>query len=155
MNANSYANAIRNAKTFFDKSTSALEEADSGFTPKPGMYSAAQQVAHSAHTVDWFVTGAFGGGFDMDFAGHDAMVRKVTSLKEARAWMDRSVEKAVREFGSRSQEDLAKPLPQDGIMGGMPIGSCAFGIAEHTAHHRGSLATYTRLLGKTPPMPYM
>ena len=29
------------------------------------------------------------------------------------------------------------------------------GIVEHTAHHRGSLSTYTRLCGKVPPMPYM
>jgi uncharacterized damage-inducible protein DinB len=25
---------------------------------------------------------------------------------------------------------------------------------EHTAHHRGALTVYSRLLGKVPPMPY-
>ncbi len=27
--------------------------------------------------------------------------------------------------------------------------------SSHTAHHRGALAVYARLLGKVPAMPYM
>jgi hypothetical protein len=27
-------------------------------------------------------------------------------------------------------------------------------MVEHTAHHRGALTAYSRLLGKVPPMPY-
>ncbi len=155
MKLESYVNGLRNAKNFFDKSTSCLEEADSGFAPKPGMYTVAQHVAHAALTVDWFVEGAFGGkGFDMDFAGQDARVRKITSLKEARAWMDHAMENAVKVMGSKTEADLLKPLPE-GIMGGMPVGSIMPGIAEHTSHHRGALSVYSRLLGKVPPMPYM
>ncbi len=155
MEQNSCVTGLRNIKSFFDKSTSALVEADSGFAPHPDMYSAAQQVAHAAHTVDWFVDAAFGGkGFDMDFEAQDKKVRAVNSLKEAHAWMDRAIERAVKEFGSRSTEQLMQPLPP-GIMGGAPILACIQGIADHTAHHRGALAVYTRLVGKVPPMPYM
>jgi hypothetical protein len=39
-------------------------------------------------------------------------------------------------------------------MGGAPRASIIDGLTDHTAHHRGSLAVYARLRGKTPPMPY-
>ena len=44
---------------FFNRSTRNLQEAQSGFTPAPGMMTAAQQIAHAAQTIDWFVDGAF------------------------------------------------------------------------------------------------
>ena len=39
-------------------------------------------------------------------------------------------------------------------MGGQPIGDIVWSIVEHTAHHRGALTVYSRLLGKVPIMPY-
>jgi uncharacterized damage-inducible protein DinB len=154
MRLESYVNGLANAKKFFDRSTSCFEEADSGFAPKPEMFTVAQHVAHAAQTVDWFMEGAFGGkGFETDFARLEADVRKISSLKQARAWMDRAIENAVKIVGSKSEADLQKSLPP-GIMGGMPVGSIVPGIAEHTGHHRGALTVYARLLGKTPPMPY-
>jgi hypothetical protein len=78
-------------KEYFDRSTRVLEEADSGFAPREGMYTAAQLVAHVAQTVDWFVQGAFApGGFEMDFERLDKEVRGVTSLASALAWMERA-----------------------------------------------------------------
>jgi uncharacterized damage-inducible protein DinB len=156
MKLDSYVNGLRKMKAFFDKSTSLLEEGDSGFSPKPGMYTVANHVAHAAQTVDWFVNGAFGGkGFDMDFAGRDVKVRSVASLREARAWMDRAVENAVKMVGAKTLAELEEPFPRDEIMAGMAKGSIVQGIAEHTAHHRGALTVYARLLGKVPPMPYV
>ena len=49
-------------KEFFDRSTRVLEEKDSGFAPKEGMYTVSQLVAHVAQTVDWFFQGAFAAG---------------------------------------------------------------------------------------------
>jgi uncharacterized damage-inducible protein DinB len=40
-------------------------------------------------------------------------------------------------------------------MGGEPISSIVGAISDHTAHHRGALTVYSRLLGKTPLMPYV
>ena len=40
-------------------------------------------------------------------------------------------------------------------MGGLPRSAIFGAITDHTAHHRGALTVYARLLGKTPPMPYM
>lgn len=146
---------IENTKQFFDRSTSALEEKDSSFAPKPDMFNVAQQVAHAAQTIDWFVDGAFGGkGFNEDFAAMETEVRRVSSLKAAREWWDRACSRAMREFGSRSMEELMKPLPP-GIMEGMPVMACVQAMADHSAHHRGALTVYARLLGKVSPMPYM
>ena len=40
-------------------------------------------------------------------------------------------------------------------MGGQPRLAIFGALTDHTAHHRGALSVYTRLLGKVPPMPYM
>ena len=53
-----FANQIRASKKFFERSTRVLDEADSEFRPKEGMMTVAQQVAHTAQTLDWFIEGA-------------------------------------------------------------------------------------------------
>ncbi|NJL28826.1 MAG: hypothetical protein HC897_13505 [Thermoanaerobaculia bacterium] len=40
-------------------------------------------------------------------------------------------------------------------MGGKPRAAIIGAIVDHTAHHRGTLTVYSRLLGYVPPMPYM
>jgi len=40
------------------------------------------------------------------------------------------------------------------IMKGAPKMSIVYALADHTAHHRGALSVYARLLGKKPQMPY-
>ncbi len=57
-------------------------------------------------------------------------------------------------FSGKSAADLEQPLPQGPIMGGAPRSAVVGAISDHTAHHRGALAVYARLLGKTPKMPY-
>ena len=53
----SLINQLKTSKVFLDKSTEALTEEDSGITPVEGMMTAAQQMAHIAQTVDWFIDG--------------------------------------------------------------------------------------------------
>ena len=143
-------------KEYFDRSTRVLEEADSGFAPREGMYTAAQLVAHVAQTVDWFVQGAHApGGFDLDFERMDKEVRGVTSLAAARAWMERACAAAKVSIESKSEAAWSELLPPGPIMGGQPKSSVVGALMDHTAHHRGALSVYSRLLGKTPPMPYM
>jgi uncharacterized damage-inducible protein DinB len=155
MNGAAVAASLRNVKAFFDRTTSCFGEGDSAFAPRPETFTVAHHVAHVAATVDWFLEGAFRPeGFDMDFAAQEAAVRKVTSLAEARRWWDRSMERALSTLAAKSEAELARPLPKDGIMGGAPVHSIVPGIADHTAHHRGALTVYARLLGKVPPMPY-
>ena len=156
MDGNLCAQQLTSAKDYFDRSTRALTEDDSTFAAADGAFTASQQVAHVAQTVDWFLEGAFRPeGFNMDFEALDDEVRKVDSLAAAREWLDRSFAAAIDKLSSHSPEELAEPLPEGPIMGGAPRFAIVGGIQDHTAHHRGALTVYARLRGHTPPMPYM
>lgn len=147
--------ALESQKKMFLKSTSVLKEADSGFTPQDGLFTVAQHVAHVAYSIDWFVEGAFErpDGPDPDFEAFDAKARAVTSLDEARTWLDRAVAHAIEVISSRSDAELDEPFTGE-ILGGIPKRSLVELNGDHMAHHRGALTVYTRMLGKEPPMPY-
>jgi len=150
-----FANQLLASKDFFDRATRVLDEADSGFRPREGMMTVAQQVAHAAQTLDWFIEGASRPeGFDLDFASHAAALQRVTSLAAARQALDTAYANAVQFLRSHSPEDLAQPLPAGPVMGGQAITEIVWAMVEHTAHHRGALTVYSRQLGKVPPMPY-
>jgi uncharacterized damage-inducible protein DinB len=150
-----FAAQLLASQDFFNRSTRVLEEADSQFCPHEGMMTVAQQVAHAAQTLDWFIEGAARPeGFDLDFAAHAKALAGVTSLTAAREWMDKAYAKAVQFLRAQGPEGLARPLPAGPVMGGQPIGDIVWAMVEHTAHHRGALTVYSRLLGKTPVMPY-
>ena len=144
------------AQEFFDRSTASLTEEDSGFAPAEGLFTVAQQVAHAAHTVDWFLAGAFDpNGFDMGFEDHDRQIRKTKSLAEARAWFRRAIDNGRALARNKSEAEWSALIVDGVVMGGMPRTTVMGGITDHTAHHRGALTIYARLLGKTPPNPYM
>jgi uncharacterized damage-inducible protein DinB len=142
------------SKQFFNRSTSVLDESDSQFRPQAGMMTVAQQVAHTAQTLDWFIEGVSRPeGFDLDFEKIAKTLEAVTSLTAARQALEKAYENAVRFIRSRSPEDLAKPLSGP-IMGGQPTSDIVWAMIDHTAHHRGALTVYARALGKVSPMPY-
>ncbi len=156
MDAQACAQQLASTKEWFDRSTRVLTEDDSGFAPSEGTFTTAQQVAHVAQTVDWFLDGAFRPeGFSMDFETLDAEVRKVESLTAAREWLDRSFAAATEKLSSCSPEQLAEPLPPGPVMGDMPRFAIIGAIGDHTAHHRGVLTVYSRMQGHEPAMPYM
>jgi uncharacterized damage-inducible protein DinB len=151
-----FASQLLASQDFFNRSTRVLEEADSQFTPHEGMMTVAQQVAHAAQTLDWFIQGASRPeGFDLDFATHAKEVAAVTSLAAARDWLNKSYANVVQFLRSKSPAELGRPLPLGPVMGGQPISEIVWAMVEHTAHHRGALTVYSRALGKVPPMPYM
>ena len=150
-----FAGQLLASRKFFERSTRVLVEADSGFRPQEGMMTVAQQVAHAAQTLDWFIQGASRPeGFDLDFEKHAKALGSVTSLTAARQALESAYANAVRFLRSKTAEDLARSLPAGPVMGGMPVTDIVWGIVEHTAHHRGALTVYSRQLGKVPPMPY-
>lgn len=150
-----FANQLLASKDFFDRSTRVLDEADSTFRPREGMMTVAQQVAHAAQTLDWFIEGASRPqGFDLDFEKHAKTLESVTSLTAARQMLETAYANAIHFLRACSPEDLAHPLPPGPVMGGQPISDIVWAMVEHTAHHRGALTVYSRQLGKVPPMPY-
>ena len=150
-----YAAPVKQALLYLSRTCSVFKEEDSGYAPTPGQFTVAQHVAHVAQTIDWFVEGAFRPeGFDTDFAVHQAQIRDVHSLTEAMAWLARAVDNAAAVIEGKTAAEMAAPIAEGPVMGGMPRAAIVGGIAEHTAHHRGALAVYARLLGHAPPMPY-
>jgi len=142
-------------RTFFLRSTACFRPQDAGFAPAPGMFSVAGQIAHAAVTVDWFVAGAFRPeGFDMDFAAHEREARACTALQPALDRFTASYAAAITRFASCTLADLQQPIAAGPIMGGAPRLAIVEALADHTAHHRGALTVYARLLGLAPAMPY-
>jgi uncharacterized damage-inducible protein DinB len=150
-----FARQLQDSKAFFDRSTKVLTEADSGFRPAEGMMTVAQQVAHAAQTLDWFVEGVTRSeGFDLDFEKIGRALEGVTSLSESRQMLDAAYDRAIKFVLSLGAEGLAASMPPGPIMGGQPAGDVVWSMIEHTAHHRGALTVYSRLLGRVPLMPY-
>ena len=153
--SNTIANQLLASQEFFDRSTRVLEETDSGFRPQESMMTVAQQVAHTAQTLDWFIEGASRPeGFDLDFEKLSKALNAVNSLSAARQMLASAYSRAVQFVRSASPEDLARPLPAGPVMGGQPVSDIVWAMVEHTAHHRGALTVYSRMLGEVPPMPY-
>ena len=155
MATNHYALPIMQALEFLSRTCSVFEEENSEYAPTPGQFSVAQHVAHVAQTIDWFMEGGFRDeGFDLDFATHQVKVREAKSLEAAFTWLANSVDNAANILETKNQADMMAPIAAGPVMGGEPRAAVIAAIAEHTAHHRGSLAVYARMLGYAPPMPY-
>lgn len=142
---------------FFNRSTSVLDEDDSTFVPAPGALSTAAQVAHVAITIDWFFDAAYTPkGWDMDFEAHMKEATSYNSLGAARERLARSFDRARETVEALSQEEFSANFPPDDpLFPGMPKACIVDAIADHTAHHRGALTIYSRLVGKVPKIPYM
>ena len=149
-------NELQTIREFFERSSNCFSEEDSNFAPCEGTLTVTQQVAHAAQSIDWFVEGMCSEeGFDMDFENHWNEVLPLKSLTNARQWFTKAIDQAISRFENMTEEELSSPLPDGPVMGGKPKYSVISGISDHTAHHRGALTVYARLLGKQPQMPYM
>ena len=155
MAGNAFATPVKQALSFFSRTCSVFKEEDSNYAPTPAQFTVAQHVAHVAQTIDWFIEGGFRAeGFDLDFAAHQVKIREVRSLQEALAMLVRAVDHAAEVLTSKTPEEMMEPIADGPVMAGEPRAAIVAAIVEHTAHHRGALAVYARLLGYEPPMPY-
>jgi uncharacterized damage-inducible protein DinB len=145
---------LLSSQEFFERSARVLCEEHSGFAPSVGLYTVAQHVAHVAAVIDWFVDGTFSvSGFSMDHDGIERSVRAVVSLTEARSKVATAYERARREFAAQPLAALEEEFPEGSLMRGAKWIAIP-AMMEHTAHHRGALTVYSRLLGLAPKMPY-
>lgn len=148
------AETLGSAHRFFRRSTSVLSEEHADFAPRDGMLTAKEQVAHVAHSLDWFLDALENGAYDMEFERHMKEIRDVATLEAAFAWVDRAFDRVAKYLANSTAESLAEMQPENPIMNG-PKGSVFAALVEHTAHHRGALTVYSRLQGLVPPMPYL
>jgi uncharacterized damage-inducible protein DinB len=140
---------------FFENTVSNLTEDDSTFAPTPEMMTTAQQVAHTGLTVDWFREGAFDGEWDMDFEAGAKKVAVHTSLAAALELLRAAFGRLRARTEASNEEELGANMPDNPILGTQPRYHVFEALVDHTAHHRGTLAVYTRLRGRVPPMPYI
>ena len=145
---------LETARKLFRTTTSVFDEADAGFAPQQDLYTVAGHIAHAADAIEWFVEGAFGDGWDLDFGASIARARAVATVGEAREWLDRAFTRAIGAVAGLTDEELAQPIADPTIMGNAPKQAVVHALIDHTAHHRGALAVYARLAGKAPPMLY-
>ena len=141
-------------KTFLLNTINCLSEEDSGFRPKEKMYTVAQHIGHAAETIDWFMEGAFGKGFDMNFDNYEAkMKEKYNSFDDSVKLLNEATARGIEAIKNASDAELMAPLTGE-IMKGAPKLAVVGAITDHTAHHRGAVSVYARLLDRTPMMPY-
>jgi uncharacterized damage-inducible protein DinB len=130
-----------------------LEEHET-FKPTDEMMTVAQQINHIAHTVVWFREGAFGKGFDLDFEKIEALNRQKISLDEAMLFLEKVYDDYIAFLGGLDEAALSAPMAENPIFGTLPRFVTLFAQNDHTAHHRGALSVYLRLLDITPTMIY-
>lgn len=140
---------------FFEKTIEVLDEGDSGFRPTPEMMTVAQQVAHTGWTADWFREGAWGEGWNLDFAGEAGRLAAVSSLEASKKELRDAFGRLRAQIEKLDSAALAAKMPDNPIFHEVPYYHVIEGLVDHTGHHRGALAVYARLCGKQPLMPYM
>ncbi len=144
---------LKMQEKFFLNTIDCLTEEDSDFKPQDEMYTVAQHISHTAETYDWFIEGAFGNGFDMNFDNYEERMKKYASLKAGIEQLKTAVANSIEKIQSYSEKKLMMPIA-GAIMNGAPKIIIISALGDHTAHHRGALSVYARLLGKKPQMPY-
>jgi len=128
---------------------------EGGYCPAAGMMTAAQQVQHLALTVRWFAEGAFGGGFDTDFEKLEAGNPPGITWAEAMHNINTAYDDYIAFLVTLTSGELDAAIPENPIFPeGTPRSAVVIAQGEHTAHHRGALTVYLRLLGIVPPMVY-
>jgi len=132
-----------------------LSEENSDFRPKEKMYTVAQHIGHAAETIDWFFEGAFGeNGFDMNFENYEEkMKEKYNSFDDSVKLLKEATARGIETLKNASDAELMAPITGE-IMKGAPKLAVVGAITDHTAHHRGAVSVYARLLDKAPKMPY-
>ncbi|WP_164017602.1 DinB family protein [Pyxidicoccus trucidator] len=174
---------IRAHKQFFRRTLQAFQDQDAAFQPRPGMLSVAGHVHHVTAGLELFLAGVFpamerfqgrewksrrgegqvwlglGPGFtSMEWTkvsnenlsgGSDAESPLAFALRA----FDETMDLAAELYGQLSREELLLPLPENPIRLRTPQEALEIMI-DHTAHHRGALAQYARLLDREPKIPY-
>ena len=103
-----HALELESTRKFFLTTLSIFDEADSRFAPHPEMYTVAGQVAHAAITVDWFMAGGFGAGWDENYEEHIRQAKAVTSLATAKAMLVKAFDQRHRDSDIGQQGHAAR-----------------------------------------------
>lgn len=155
MDGKGLAGLVRQTQKHLYTAVNQFTEEHADFSPTPEMFNVKGQFRHIAQTVDWFREGAWGSGFDMDFEAHEKFAREECTFAEARKELDDAFNRLYAKLDTLSEEEANAPMEDNPIFGPLPCSMVIGAVTDHTAHHRGALTVYLRLLGVTPKMVYM
>ncbi len=148
------ASGFRVDQKFLNTLLQDFTEEQGQFAPTPEMLNVAQQVRHIAGAVDWYREAVFGAGFDMDFEKVIEFDKTPCTLSEAREQLSKAFDDLCAAVEPLTAEELGQSIGPNPIMPGASRLQALSGVTDHTAHHRGSLAVYQRLLGIVPRLIY-
>ncbi len=154
MDGNEAASAVERERHFLNNILKDFKPEHADFKPAEGMWTVGQQIKHVATTIEWFKDGVFGMGFDMDFTTYQEEMKKPVTLDQAMTQLNIVYDDWIAMLRNLSEEELSEPMKDNPIYGNAPKYAVLPSAAEHTAHHRGVLSVYLRLLGITPTMVY-
>jgi len=145
---------VEEARHNFLRVVEPLDESNSSYCPTPDMWTAAEQVFHAGSGINWFREGIFGAGFAEAHEAHAKDESEAKSLKHAVDHFNGAMDLLIDALNKVDDSVFKEPVPEDAPINGKK-GDVISNILDHTAHHRGALQTYVRLLGKTPNSPYL
>jgi uncharacterized damage-inducible protein DinB len=150
-----YAESLRKSRQFLNNIIKDFKPEHETFRPTPDMWTVAQQIRHIGRCAYWFRKGGFENHWEMDFEGEMKEMAKPVTLKAAIAELDSEYNALIAFLESVPPAVLAEPLEPNPIFPiGVPRSIVVDSLCEHTAHHRGALSVYLRLLGIKPTMAY-
>lgn len=179
---NPWVRRIQNHRTAFRRTMDCFADADATFRPAPGMLTVADQVLHVINSNEYMLSGLFGpfdgigpasrwqagfgdlswvqyantGDFDAHLPASPELVAARTSVVAALELFDQACFIVSLVLGQKRPEELAAPLPPNPLfpVDGLTCEDLLESMLDHTAHHRGALSQYARLLGHDPKLPY-
>jgi uncharacterized damage-inducible protein DinB len=175
MNANPITITIGKQKEFFQRSLSCFTEEDADYRPQPGMLSVSGHIHHTTASIELMMSGIlrefprFGErryasrrpgatwkewGMDWAYSANHDTVRADWSLASALRAFDETMDIVSTIFAELTPDEMRQPLGDNPMKLPSAFAVLYFGIFDHTAHHRGALSQYARLLGKEPRIPY-
>jgi uncharacterized damage-inducible protein DinB len=145
---------IRQERHFLHNILNDFREEHSNFKPTEEMRTVGQQIEHIALSTNFFYESAFGSGFKMSFPQYLEEMKKIIGLEKALKDLDEAYEEAISLVENKTHDEMEAPIPPNPMLGDFTCKSIIYRSQDHTAHHRGMLAVYLRLLGIKPTMVY-
>jgi uncharacterized damage-inducible protein DinB len=125
------------------------------FKPTEEMRTVGQQIKHITLTTKFYYETVFGSGFTMSFQEYKEEMKKLIGLEDAIKDLDEIHNKAVSLVEDKTEEEMKAPLPSNNpMLGEGTLENVIIRNIDHTAHHRGALTVYLRLLGIKPEIIY-
>lgn len=179
---NPWVKKVHLHKTAFRRTMECFQESDSTWRPVEGALTVADQVLHVINSNEYVLSGLFGpfdgmgpasrwerGFADMSWTNYansgefDQYLPTGPELREARGSLslalslfDRHMDALAEKLAALTEEELnGSPLENPLFpVEGMTNADLLDSLFDHTAHHRGALSSYARLLGYDPRLPY-